>query len=51
MLNAVTSIAEADLHLRHERRLRSAAEGWLILADVMGRAEASLAAPSAQPAE
>jgi hypothetical protein len=41
--------AEADLHPRHERRLRSAAEGWLILADVMASAEPSLQV--AEPAE
>jgi hypothetical protein len=38
--------AEAKLQPRHERRLRTAAEGWLILADVMGRAEASLTGPA-----
>ena len=37
---AEQKIAEADLHPRHERRLRSAAEGRLILADVMARVEA-----------
>ena len=39
---AAQKIAEAELHPRHERRLRTAAEGWLILADVMARVEASL---------
>jgi hypothetical protein len=34
--------AEADLHPGHERRLRSSAEGWLILANTMERVEASL---------
>jgi len=46
---AEQKLAEADLHPRHERRLRSAAEAWLILADVMARLEASL--PVAEPAE
>jgi hypothetical protein len=46
---AEQKIAEAELHPRHERRLRSAAEGWLILAGVLQRAEASLGA--AEPAE
>jgi hypothetical protein len=39
-------IAEADLHPCHERRLRTAAEGWLILSDMMGRLEASMGAPA-----
>jgi hypothetical protein len=39
---AEQKITEADLYSRHERRLRAAAEGWLILANVMQRAEASL---------
>ena len=38
---AEQKLAEADLHPRHERRLRSAAEGWLVLAGIMGRVEAS----------
>jgi hypothetical protein len=46
---AEQKLAEADLHPRHEKRLRTAAEGWLNLADVMGRVEASLRA--AEPAE
>jgi hypothetical protein len=46
---AEQKIAEAGLHPRHERRLRSAVEGWLILADIMGRGEASLQV--AEPAE
>jgi hypothetical protein len=46
---AEQKLAEAALHPRHERRLRSAAEGWLNLADVMARVEASLKA--AEPAE
>ena len=48
---AELKIAEADLQPRHERRLRTAAEGWLVLADIMGRLEASAGAPSAEPAE
>ena len=48
---AEQKIAEADLQPRHERRLRTAAEGWLVLADIMGRLEASAGAPSAEPAE
>ena len=32
-----------------EKRLRTAAEGWLVLADIMGRQEASLLV--AHPAE
>ena len=39
---AEQKIAEADLQPRHERRLRTAAEGWLVLADIMGRLEASM---------
>jgi hypothetical protein len=31
---AEQKIAEADLHPRQERRLRSAAEGWLVLAGI-----------------
>jgi hypothetical protein len=46
---AEQKIAEADLHPRHERRLRSAAEGWLVLAGIMARVEASLQV--AEPAE
>jgi hypothetical protein len=34
--------AEADLHPRHEKKLRTAAEGWLVLADLMERLEASM---------
>ena len=34
---AEQKLAEADLHPRHEKRLRTAAEGWLNLADLMGR--------------
>ena len=48
---AEQKIAEADLQPRHERRLRTAAEGWLGLANIMGRLEASVAAPSAEPAK
>ena len=48
---AEQKIAEADLQPRHERRLRTAAEGWLVLANIMGRLEASVAAPRAEPAE
>jgi hypothetical protein len=39
---AEQKLAEADLHPRHERRLRSAAEGWLILADLMEALEANV---------
>jgi hypothetical protein len=46
---AEQKIAEADLHPRHERRLRTAAEGWLVFAEMMARVEASLGA--AEPAE
>jgi hypothetical protein len=46
---AEQKITEAALHPRHEKRLRAAAEGWLILANVMQRAEASLQV--AEPAE
>jgi hypothetical protein len=46
---AEQKIAEASLHPRHEKRLRSAAEGWLILADMMARVEASLQV--AEPAQ
>jgi hypothetical protein len=42
---AEQKIAEAELHTRHERRLRTAAEGWRILAGVMQRVEASLQPP------
>ena len=50
---AEQKIAEADLQPRHERRLRTAAEGWLGLANIMGRLEASAASgsPSVDPAE
>jgi hypothetical protein len=41
---AEQKLADAELQPRHERRLRTAAEGWLILAGVMGRVEASLGA-------
>jgi hypothetical protein len=37
--------AEAELHPRHERRLRTAVEGWLVLAGIIGRVEASLQVP------
>jgi hypothetical protein len=47
---AAQKTAEAELQPRHQKRLRTAAEGWLILADVMARAEASLAVQSAEPA-
>ena len=43
---AEQKLAEADLHPRHEKRLRTAAEGWLNLADLMGRLEASVAEPA-----
>jgi hypothetical protein len=39
---AERKIAEAELKPRHESRLRSAAEGWLILAQKMERLETSL---------
>jgi hypothetical protein len=40
---AEQTLAEADLHPRHERRLRSAVEGWLFLADEMKRVETTVA--------
>jgi hypothetical protein len=46
---AEQKIAEANLHPSHEKRLRAAAEGWLVLAGIMDRAEASSLA--AEPAE
>ena len=46
---AEQKLAEADLHPRHEKRLRTAAEGWLVLADVKARADTSLQV--AEPAE
>ena len=39
---ARTETSEADLHPRHEKRLRTAAEGWLVLGDVKARADTSL---------
>jgi hypothetical protein len=39
---AEQKLAEADLHPRHEKKLRTAAEGWLVLADLMERLEASM---------
>jgi hypothetical protein len=50
---AAQKTAEAELQPRHERRLRTAAQGWLVLADIMGRLEASAASgsPSVDPAE
>ena len=39
---AEQKIAEAELQPRHERKLRTAAEGWLVLADLMARLEASV---------
>jgi hypothetical protein len=48
---AAQKTAEAELQPRHQKTLRTAAEGWLILADLMERVEASLAAQSAEPAE
>ena len=39
---AEQKITEAELNPRHERRLRAAAEGWLILADLVGRLEVSV---------
>ena len=44
--------AEAELQPRHERKLRTAAEGWLVLADLMERLEASVSgSPSVDSAE
>ena len=43
---AEQKLAEAELHPRHEKRLRAAAEGWLNLADLMGPLEASMAEPA-----
>jgi hypothetical protein len=50
---AAQKTAEAELQPRHERRRRTAAQGWLVLADIMGRLEASAASgsPSVDPAE
>jgi hypothetical protein len=39
---AEQKLAEADLHPRHEKKLRTAAEGWLVLAELMERLEASM---------
>ena len=39
---AEQKIAEAELQPRHERKLRTPAEGWLVLADPMERLEASM---------
>ena len=39
---AEQKFGEAELQPRHERRLRTAAEGWMILADIMERLEATL---------
>ena len=39
---AEQKFAKAELQPRHEKRFRTAAEGWLVLADIMGRQEASL---------
>jgi hypothetical protein len=39
---AEEKIAEAERQPGHEKRLRSAAEGWLVLAEIMGRLEASV---------
>jgi hypothetical protein len=39
---AEQKIAEAELQPRHQRKLRTAAEGWLVLADLMERLEASM---------
>jgi hypothetical protein len=48
---AEQKIAEAELQPRHERKLRTAAEGWLVLADIMGRLEVSLQHTNVDPAE
>jgi hypothetical protein len=37
--------AQADLEPRHRRRLLAAADGWVILAGIMGRLEASTVLP------
>ena len=42
---APSRIAEGELHTRHERRLRTSAEDWLILAGVMQLVEARLKPP------
>ncbi|HEY0722744.1 MAG TPA: hypothetical protein VGD41_01860 [Pyrinomonadaceae bacterium] len=42
---AEQKIAEGELHTRHERRLRTSAEDWLILAGVMQLVEARLKPP------
>jgi hypothetical protein len=39
---AEQKIAEAELQPRHQRKLRTAAEGWLVLSDLMERLEASM---------
>jgi hypothetical protein len=36
---AEQKIAEAELQPRHEKRLRTAAQGWFILADLMAQVE------------
>ena len=48
---AEQKIAEAELQPRHERKLHTAAEGWLVLADIMGRLEVSLQYTNVDPAE
>jgi hypothetical protein len=37
--------AQADREPRHRRRLLSAADGWVILAGIMGRLEGSTVLP------
>ncbi len=39
---AEEKIAEAERQPGHGKRLRTAAEGWLVLAEIMGRLEASV---------
>jgi hypothetical protein len=39
---AEQKIAEAELQPRHQRKFRTAAEGWLVLSDLMERLEASM---------
>jgi len=49
---AEQKITEAELQPRHEKRLRTAAQGWLVLADLTARLEASVSGPpSVDPAE
>ncbi len=39
---AEEKIADAERQPRHEKRLRTAAQGWLVLAEIMERLETSV---------